>query len=327
MIKSIEFKDVCTVELPPDVNPSYEFSIAALKGRKFEFKPWLNVMVGENGSGKTSLLNVIRYLTFCDKAWGSSAEEGREMWVLDAEWKYQKGYWHLAELRNHYKPSVYNLLKSEDMSERGTASSLINIVLQWNESHMSAGENVANSISSMVKYFQEGYGAFCDSRIEQPDENGFLHHNYFTEMVIKPIERDLADRKKYQLVNSFVDPTISMWETMLDYYKRNNLTDYELKVDGDGYLGNSFLMDEPDKGMDINRVEELYEFLTRIPHFTQMIVVLHNIGMIHKLKQMGGVNFIELTEGYIDKVERFFASAAQPRRVGLVRETERDRAD
>lgn len=45
----------------------------SLKGKTFEFKKGLNLIIGPNGIGKTSLLNVMRYLTFCKSTFYTSS--------------------------------------------------------------------------------------------------------------------------------------------------------------------------------------------------------------------------------------------------------------
>ena len=54
----------------------YEFDLPALNGKTIEFKPGMNVIVGRNGCGKTSLLNVIRKLTMCDGTFSSHYSRG-----------------------------------------------------------------------------------------------------------------------------------------------------------------------------------------------------------------------------------------------------------
>ena len=64
--------------------------------------------------------------------------------------------------------------------------------------------------------------------------------------------------------------------------------------------------------MDVYNVQQVFELLSRNTGTWQDIVVLHNIGLIHKLKGLGDkVHFIEMTDGYLDEVENFF-----DRRVG-----------
>ena len=66
MIKSITFIDPNGFDLPKDIYCDYMYTLPSLRGKTFEFTPKINVIVGKNGSGKTSLLKVLRYLTFCD---------------------------------------------------------------------------------------------------------------------------------------------------------------------------------------------------------------------------------------------------------------------
>lgn len=89
-------------------------------------------------------------------------------------------------------------------------------------------------------------------------------------------------------------------EQLLQYYKENsfqydNPKDFEFTV----------LMDEPDRNLDINRVEEVYNVLKLKKENTQIIAVVHNPILIYKLSKLNHVNIIEMTEGYVKEVIKF----------------------
>ena len=92
---------------------------------------------------------------------------------------------------------------------------------------------------------------------------------------------------------------------MLKYYQDNAIRDSDR-----GKEWVTLLMDEPDAGMDINNVQETYSWLTSLPEGFQTIIVLHNIGMIHRLKAWGKANFVELSPGYVNTVEEFFRGSS-----------------
>ena len=283
MIKSITFKEVGSVKLPDSVEAGYEFSIPALEGRTFTFKPGPNIIIGENGSGKSTLLNVIRGLTFCKRQFGSDVKGMGRSWIGQISIMYEKGYWHLTEMKGQYKWSVINLRKSEDIESDRATDNLLNLVQVYESGSRSHGQNQMNSLYRMMDYIKGGGELVKDIKDSS--------HLKFEEMVLKPIEqytgRDIGG---------------CMLEDIVQYYKDNIIN---TTVDTE-YNGLTILEDEPDMGLDINNIENLYRFLVNAPNGYQHIAVLHNIGIIHKLMEHGGVNFIELTEGYLDKVERFF---------------------
>lgn len=64
----------------------------------------------------------------------------------------------------------------------------------------------------------------------------------------------------------------------------------------------SLLMDEPDRNLDINNIQQIYNILSNQKENGQMIVSIHNPLLIYSLSKLENVNFIELTKGYKDKV-------------------------
>lgn len=91
----------------------------------------------------------------------------------------------------------------------------------------------------------------------------------------------------------------STWEKrlkeMLDYYKRN-------KIESDKV---TCIMDEPDRNLDIDNLRQIYGVLSYRHPQIQMIAVIHNPALIRKLSELPYINFIELSEGYLNKVLNF----------------------
>ena len=294
MIKSITFKNPKGVKLPSSVYASYELKLDSLKGKTFEFKPGLNVIVGRNGSGKTALLNVIRHLTFCDELFSSSIADKREYWELHTQNSYDKGFWHLVDLRADYRLCTFNLRKSSDFHSSDFASSTDNFLQTMNGFKRSEGENVLDSLVMMAAYSNHGDKWTQRHRkgYKKPkkDEYGHLPHHYFDRQVLCYIKVKAAKEKGGYWG--------TMWNHLLDYYSKNDDKTLE--------NGLTYLMDEPDKGMDIYNVNMLYNWIGKGEGNIQDIVVLHNIGLIHRIFNERKANFIELSEGYLDDVENFF---------------------
>lgn len=284
MIKSIEFSSKAKT------NPfGYETTLPALKGKKFEFKPGLNVIVGTNGCGKTSLLNVIRYLTFCNGSFSSDISRGHSEWQMHRSHVFERGYWRDVVLKADYKMAVWNLRKNGDFESHDFSSSVENF--QQRMSKKSDGQNIKQAFSMMMGYMFYGYEDPFKKDIEKGKES-----RSFKKRCLDPLDK-MCNRTEKNDKNAKSD----CWHVMRKYYEDNRVEE----------KGITILMDEPDKGLDIDNVKDLLEFITK-DHVNnrdkggQIICVLHNIGMIHKLKSVEGVNFIELSDGYVDKVERFF---------------------
>lgn len=297
MIQQVQFLDPDKVKLPPALCPSYAFRLASIKGKTFQFKPGLNIIIGENGCGKTSLLNVIRHLTFCDELYYSSIRVGRECWGLHTRHSFEDGYWHLAKMKSQYSLSTFNLRKHNDFLSADFSASMANMMQTMRSKRRSEGQNVMEAIRMMLlihEYGEEALRANSNPNAVQSDKKGLLPHHYFKNTVLDVIKKQIP---------KCTESWRTMYEELRKYYQDNELASAEERK---AYRGFTFLMDEPDKGMDVFNVTELYDFISSCPNYCQMIVVLHNIGLIHKLYQRGGVNFIEMSNGYLDKVEEFY---------------------
>lgn len=64
----------------------------------------------------------------------------------------------------------------------------------------------------------------------------------------------------------------------------------------------TILMDEPDRNLDIEHIDEILEILSFHKEQTQIISVVHNPLLIYSLSKNKEVNMIELTDGYVNKV-------------------------
>jgi hypothetical protein len=66
----------------------------------------------------------------------------------------------------------------------------------------------------------------------------------------------------------------------------------------------TILMDEPDRNLSLDNIEEIKGILSFHKEHTQMIAVVHNPLLIYSLSKMEHINFIELTKGYVKKVRK-----------------------
>lgn len=288
VIKSIKFltgSEVHTDELGGLADfgmGGYEFNLPSLKGKTFEFQPGVNVIVGRNGCGKTSLLNVIRNITMCDGTFSSHYSRGHG----EAEMHRREtiGYFASADLVGDYTKSCFNLRKRGDMKDYEFSSSGANMEQFMSASSMSEGQCVNRAMKMMMAYF-----LFGEENTFAKDVKEGINGRSFKKCVIDYV----AERAKRCKRHKFI----------LDYYERNGF----VAGKDDPYWGWTMLFDEPDKGLDVFTVNELYEFITREDdHTIQKIVVLHNIGLIHKIQKWGKAKFIDLDNGYLKEVEKFF---------------------
>jgi hypothetical protein len=66
----------------------------------------------------------------------------------------------------------------------------------------------------------------------------------------------------------------------------------------------TILMDEPDRNLDIENIDQIKGILSFHKEHTQIIAVVHNPLLIYNLSKKKDINIIEMTEGYIDKVKK-----------------------
>ena len=91
-------------------------------------------------------------------------------------------------------------------------------------------------------------------------------------------------------------------EKMLSYYKDNRVNidpkDFEY----------TFLLDEVDRSLDITNIETMYKLMSYQKETTQLISVIHNPILIYKLSKLDYINFIEMSEGYLDSIKKVFSN-------------------
>lgn len=85
-----------------------------------------------------------------------------------------------------------------------------------------------------------------------------------------------------------------------DYYPHYAEYIKEHKVDGDEW---TILMDEPDRNLDLENIMQIKGILSFHKPHTQIIAVVHNPLLIVALSKNPEVNMIEMTKGYIKKME------------------------
>ena len=274
----------------------YELSLPSIYGKTFTFKPGLNLLVGKNGSGKSSLLNVIKKMTFCEKKIYS--EVGEECWHLKMRNYVEDGLFHRVALNRNWKNAVFNLRTRSDLGQENAFESATNLSQMFYDNTHSDGERVFGAMNMLFGMFVQ------NSRRKVEKEN---LRNY-EERVTKYIQRDLARFTRNGKAKTIPKKATAdergrasheeIEATVLDYYEKHH-------VEKKGY---TFLLDEPDKGLDVFNLKTLYEFLKDVGKCSiplQYICVLHNVAVVEKFVNDPNVNIIEMTDGYADAVRDF----------------------
>lgn len=249
---------------------SYLSDIALFNNKKhFQFKPGINIIVGKNGCGKSTLLNLIADYTLCRDSLYSKFDIKGDLKILDYSYFFNDNTLKDGiEVKGDYTGKVFRYLNKSNLNSRNSMNSMENFILRT--ANNSTGENILTSVK-----------VFLDTIFNSKTWN----------FPIKDIKEAISfsnDLWKKNLTN------------LLQYYKQNHI---EIKPEEYEY---TLLMDEPDRNLDIDHIEEIYHILSYRKEQTQLIAVIHNPILINKLSKLDYINFIELTDNYINKINRYF---------------------
>jgi Fe-S cluster assembly ATPase SufC len=124
--------------------------------------------------------------------------------------------------------------------------------------------------------------------------------NSLFEYAFNNTEVEFPIRKLTDTRNKSTDIWKDKVNDLLSYYKENrvNITQGEFQY--------TFLVDEPDRNLDIDNIEMMYNILSFKKEYTQLICVIHNPILIYKLSKLDYINFVEMTPRYLSKIKKLF---------------------
>lgn len=235
-------------------------------GDYFEFKPGTNIIIGENGCGKTTLLKMMRSYLLCNNGIDSmNIREVRNLFDFIGS-KMFNG----AELKSDYSVTAFNLRATNDMGDDEKLKSLKNFQLTYSSYNSSTGESMLLGIEHLFKRMFDKDERFLFPIKELNDE-------------IKGLDGDELANNKYK--------------QYLDYIDANRI-----KTEDTYY---TIFMDEPDRNLSIDNIKQIYSILSAKKEHTQIIAVVHNPLLIHRLAKDKDINIIQMTKRYLNKVEKF----------------------
>lgn len=233
-----------------------------------QFTDGINIIIGENGSGKTTILNIIRYLTFCRGSFEPELELHDLNTRFDPEYNLQ--LYENIKMTADYNKFIFNLYQmsaeptvSEEMAFKNQNSAMQFMDLK----SKSRGQNLMGDLSQLIHVM-----------FDTTDHKSVLElvHAFEKEASNKDVFVDIANKA-------------------LQYYTDNM---YDSNC-------HTIIMDEPDQGLDIGNIQQVYDIISYDKPDTQMIAVIHNPLLIYKLSKLDNVNFIEMSSGYLDKIKAF----------------------
>ena len=246
-------------------------------GKEYNFKGGVNVIIGKNGSGKTTLMKMIAMYMLCNDSLCSRLPNFANYGALKLnnifnEEELLDGIKIMAD----YAGVVYNCLAHNEMKNKDVLDNVTNISYYLSNNGASTGETIVNSVGQLFKF------AFSNMNIAFP----------LKEIMDIVINKTCNDFWKERFTN------------LLKYY-RDNRDNFITQQD----FEYTFLLDEPDRNLDITNIDSVYEILSHRKEMTQLITVIHNPVLIYKLSEVKGknkINFIELTDGYLNDIKNVF---------------------
>lgn len=238
---------------------------------EYNFTPGVNIIVGENGCGKSTLFKAIYDYMLANNGIYSSVPDRRLLFprakLLDG--KVPNG----MAVKADYKSRLYRLISFQDIcaKQERLFDHDANLEMFANLQHTSKGEEC-----------HHGFYKMMDIMFRVGRDYDFI--------------KELTEKKK-QLGNN-ID---GFCDKYIQYYKENQIP-WNGKV--------TMMLDEPDNNLDVINLKHLYDVLTFEHPEIQVIAIIHNVALIKKLleakdKGIIDINFIEMTPGYLKTVKEF----------------------
>lgn len=235
-------------------------------GKEYVFNPGVNIVIGGNGSGKSTLINLIARYMFCEKTMCSSLPS--EALSYPDIFDGDKVFDGIS-IKADYVCKVFRLLSHLEMDKESILKNMENFESYLTGCSSSFGEKTMYAINSLF-------------------ENMFRQKDYrFPVIKLKDVKESF---------NSYWKSRI---DSLIRYYAKNhvNINEDEFEF--------TVLMDEPDRNLDIDNIIEIYNILSFHKPQTQIITVIHNPVLIYKLSKLDSVNFVQMEDGYLNRVIGF----------------------
>lgn len=223
-------------------------------GSVFEFKKGVNIIVGKNGCGKTTLMNLIRKYLLVDLSECSAGEFNCNINDI-CDCFGDKHVYDGVGVYADYQRNTFRLCHAGERTRNDDVfADEYSVNEFFGQKFSSTGEGVLKSLDSL-------FGRIFSKGARLKFDYTQFKSNY------KPYMRYIADHV----------------------------------VEGDEW---TVLMDEPDRNLDIENIEQIHGILNIHKEHVQIIAVIHNPLLILSLAKNPDVNIIEMTKGYVNSIRK-----------------------
>lgn len=271
MIDSITIRNSSRTPFP------YCVDIPALaEGTQICFKPGINIIVGSNGCGKSTLLNTIATYLLCEKSIktptgrNTIGESLKSLHLWNDMRAGKEAFLDGVDVRHDYRGVLFQLRNGYEMDDYESMANFNCFQSAFAKKRLSMGQNTKFSLNQLFKamFAKEG--------------------NEYLTFPLKELK---------ELSNSINDVWKARIKQLLKYYERNQIQDVT-----EENFSYTVLMDEPDRNLDIDNIDEVVSVLSTPKEMTQIIAAVHNPLVIGQLSKKNYINFIEMTPDYVSKV-------------------------
>jgi len=273
-VKTIGESDSCFHYLREDSRNKQVQDLTAKLWDGIEFKPGINIVIGENGCGKSTLLNIIRQGNLLTH---SFIPKKSRFPITDVE-NLDKIY-KCFVIKQDLRIPVFNLYRMSEDSHKLASNEIADkteLTQFLGLKEESKGQNVKGDLSQLFHIM-----------FERTSECYPLLY-YAIELAKTFPAKDVSDTPFIKDVNG---------EALLDTIKSNGIECKEPMY--------TILMDEPDVGLDVENLKDIYNMLSTQRPDTQVIAVIHNPLLIYKLSKLDYVNIIEMSKNYLSEIKNF----------------------